>query len=75
MNRIIRYTRMEAAKQKFIAIWKDLNVLVTECENDKMEDMVLISVRETRALASAGEKYAASCIREDKRLEKLESGE
>ena len=75
MNRMIRCARMEAAKEKFLAIYKDLNILVTECENDKMEDDVLTSVIEARALASAGEKVSAACIREDKRMDKLESGE
>ena len=75
MNRMIRCARMEAAKAKFLTIYRDLNILVTECENHKMEDEAFRSVIEARALASAGEKVSAACIREDKRMDKLESGE
>ena len=73
MNRMIRCSRMEVAKERFVAIWRDLNVLATECENHKMEDDVLTSIIEARALASAGEKVSAACIREDKRMDRLEN--
>jgi hypothetical protein len=66
---------MEAAKERFLTIYKDLNVLITECENDNMEDDAFKSIIEARALASAGERVSAACIREDKRMYKLESGE
>ena len=72
MNRMTRISRMENAKDKFAGIWKALNILSTECQNDDMEDDVLNEIRTARAIASAGEKIAAKCIREDNKALELE---
>jgi len=75
MNRAIRSYRMEGIKERFANIWKDLNMLITECKNENMEDKTLDEIITARAVASAGEKLAATCIRMDKKLDRMESGE
>lgn len=75
MNRLIRINRMQNVKDRFRQIWKDLNVLITECENDGMEDKVLEEVITARAIASGGEKISGACISMDNKAIEMESGD